>query len=60
MWLIMTVDDSAAMAGERWNQAQNALMGVAEIAAKYDEDGVDIHFVNSKRVGLKIKASLYL
>ena len=50
-----TVDDSASMAGERWEQARTAMMGVAEIAAIYDVDGVDIYFSNSKRAGKELK-----
>lgn len=44
------------MAGERWSQARGALMGVAETAARYDEAGVDIYFLNSKRVGKELRA----
>ena len=47
------------MAGERWAQAQQALIGVAEQAARYDETGVDVYFVNSKRVGKELKASFF-
>jgi len=44
------------MAGDRWVQARQALMGVAETAAQYDEHGVDIYFINSKRVGKELRA----
>lgn len=44
------------MAGERWNQARQALMGVAEMAAPYDEHGVDVYFLNSKRVGKELRS----
>jgi uncharacterized protein with von Willebrand factor type A (vWA) domain len=54
---VFLVDDSTSMAGERWNQARAALMEVAEIAARYDDDGVDIYFLNSKRVGKELKAA---
>jgi hypothetical protein len=53
----MIVDDSSSMAGERWSQAREALMGVAETAARYDEQGVDIYFINSKRVGKELRAA---
>jgi hypothetical protein len=45
------------MAGDRWAQARQALMGVAETAAQYDEHGVDIYFINSKRVGKELRAA---
>lgn len=32
-------------------------MGVAETAARYDDQGVDIYFTNSKRVGKELRAS---
>jgi hypothetical protein len=54
---VFLVDDSTSMAGERWNQARAALMEVADIAARYDDDGVDIYFLNSKRVGKELKAA---
>jgi len=33
----------------------NVIIGVAELAAKYDEDGVDVYFLNSKRAGKELK-----
>jgi hypothetical protein len=45
------------MAGERWGQARQALMGVAETAAPYDDQGVDVYFLNSKRVGKELRSS---
>ena len=32
-------------------------MGIAETAAQYDDQGVDIYFINSKRVGKELSAS---
>jgi uncharacterized protein with von Willebrand factor type A (vWA) domain len=49
------VDDSASMAGELWESAKTALMAVATVAAEYDVDGVDIYFLNSKRVGRELR-----
>lgn len=45
------------MVGERWAQAREALMGIAETAAQYDDQGVDVYFINSKRVGKELRAS---
>lgn len=39
------------MAGPLWSEARDALAGVAEIASKYDTDGIDIYFLNSPLVG---------
>ncbi|KAG0126007.1 hypothetical protein HOY82DRAFT_672726 [Tuber indicum] len=44
---VFVVDDSASMAGERWDQLGQALETIATIATKYDSDGIDIHFLNS-------------
>ena len=49
------VNDSASMAGDKWEQVMNVIIGVAELAAKYDEDGVDVYFLNSKRAGKELK-----
>ena len=43
------------MAGERWEEAKASLKGVADIAAQYDDDGIDIYFLNSKRVGTELR-----
>jgi Mg-chelatase subunit ChlD len=48
---IFLIDDSTSMKGERWHQAQAAIMGVVEQAVMYDDDGIDVFFLNSKRVG---------
>ncbi|ORX37776.1 hypothetical protein BD324DRAFT_578764 [Kockovaella imperatae] len=45
------------MAGEPWEQAKTSLQGVAEIAAQYDDDGIDIYFLNSKRVGTELRTA---
>ncbi|KAK8849640.1 hypothetical protein IAR55_004975 [Kwoniella newhampshirensis] len=54
---VFLVDDSTSMAGERWEQARQALMEVADIASRYDENGVDVFFLNSKRVGKELKGA---
>ena len=57
MIVLTPVDDSASMAGERWEEAKASLKGVADIAAQYDDDGIDIYFLNSKRVGTELRVS---
>jgi len=54
---LTSVNDSESMAGDRWEQVMNVIVGVAELAAKYDEDGVDVYFLNSKRVGKELHVS---
>ncbi|CUA77907.1 hypothetical protein RSOLAG22IIIB_06860 [Rhizoctonia solani] len=40
------IDDSGSMAGTRWNEALDALMGLASYALKHDTDGIEIYFLN--------------
>jgi len=48
---VIIVDDSGSMAGSRWKEAREALAALAGIASKYDTDGIDVCFLNSKHVG---------
>jgi hypothetical protein len=44
------VDDSSSMRMDgRWEQACAAVRGVVGQACKYDDDGVDVYFLNAKR-----------
>lgn len=48
---VFIVDDSASMRGTRWDQAKAAIKGVVAQAMKYDDDGVDIYFLNNHKSG---------
>ncbi|CEL61071.1 hypothetical protein RSOLAG1IB_04311 [Rhizoctonia solani AG-1 IB] len=52
---VMIVDDSSSMEGGSWVEAREALAGLADAAAKYDQDGIDVHFLNDHRVGTNMK-----
>lgn len=55
---VLVVDDSLSMKYEnRWKEARSALAELASVAAKYDTDGLTIHFLNSPVVGRNIKSS---
>lgn len=54
------VDDSGSMAGSLWREAGKALADVARVAAQYDDDGIDIHFLNSKEFASKVKVSILI
>jgi len=62
---VVIVDDSSSMANDRsdpkcerrWDQARDALSGLFEIAAQYDTNGIDIHFLNSKKVGQNVQTA---
>ncbi|ESK86702.1 von willebrand factor [Moniliophthora roreri MCA 2997] len=47
---VIVLDDSRSMGGSRWKQVEEALYVLAPLAAKYDEDGVDLHFLNNDKV----------
>ncbi|KAG9094096.1 hypothetical protein FRC07_011358 [Ceratobasidium sp. 392] len=49
------VDDSLSMEGSRWNEARGALAGLAKIALEYDDDGVEIFFLNAVGAGQTVK-----
>lgn len=48
---VFIIDDSSSMQGSRWEQAKTAVKGVVAQAMKYDDDGIDIYFLNAKRSG---------
>ncbi|KAG8955522.1 hypothetical protein FRC03_011112 [Tulasnella sp. 419] len=53
---VFIVDDSSSMDGPLWYEAREALAGVADVAARYDADGVDVHFLNNPVVGRNIRS----
>lgn len=65
---IFVVDDSSSMnvnerpdgsiGKSRWEEARDALAGMVELAAKYDDDGVELHFLNSEKCLLECKDPL--
>lgn len=64
---VIVLDDSSSMSASfyqlpgsyekitLWKEAKNALVNLAVKAAEYDEDGIDIHFLNNTKVGLNLK-----
>ncbi|EIW76382.1 hypothetical protein CONPUDRAFT_168935 [Coniophora puteana RWD-64-598 SS2] len=53
---VFIVDDSDSVSGtEEADGCWLALKSLAHVANKYDMDGVDVHFVNSKKVGKNLK-----
>ncbi|PYH96734.1 hypothetical protein BO71DRAFT_320290 [Aspergillus ellipticus CBS 707.79] len=46
---IFIVDDSSSMRGQRWKEAEDALAAIAPICTQYDQDGIDIFFLNHRR-----------
>lgn len=43
---VFLIDDSGSMAGSRWRETCNALSQLLDIVLEYDEDGVDMYFIN--------------
>ncbi|BEJ00399.1 hypothetical protein CcaverHIS631_0502560 [Cutaneotrichosporon cavernicola] len=54
---VFLIDDSTSMAGQRWEQMQKAVMGVVQQAVRYDRNGVDCYFLNSKRIGKGLRVA---
>nr|KIR46827.1 hypothetical protein I312_03718 [Cryptococcus bacillisporus CA1280] len=55
---VFLVDDSSSMTKDRrWDQACQAIMEVADLASRYDDDGIDVYFLNNKRVGKELRSS---
>ncbi|KAJ7274976.1 hypothetical protein C8J57DRAFT_1177829 [Mycena rebaudengoi] len=54
---VLIVDDSRSMRGALWTQAGNALQDLAAVAAEYDTDGLEIHFLNSPVVAKQVKSA---
>ncbi|TFK61517.1 hypothetical protein BDN72DRAFT_828200 [Pluteus cervinus] len=52
---VIIVDDSDSMYGNRWVKAGEALQDLARVASQYDEDGLDILFLNSLESEEKVK-----
>ncbi|KAI5123394.1 hypothetical protein M0805_006102 [Coniferiporia weirii] len=54
---VFIVDDSSSMAGERWTEAREALASLADTAARYDMNGIDVHFLNSNRSAQNMRSA---
>ena len=53
---VFLIDDSPSMRGEKWELVQKILYYSTVVAARYDSDGIDVHFMNnirSNRDGVK-------
>ena len=46
---VFLIDDSPSMRGEKWELVQKILDYSIVVAARYDPDGIDIHFMNNVR-----------
>ncbi|KAG9036861.1 hypothetical protein FRB95_007706 [Tulasnella sp. JGI-2019a] len=45
---VFLVDDSGSMEGSRWTEAKASLIAVADEAMRFDTDGIELLFFNSK------------
>ncbi|KAK0206026.1 hypothetical protein DFS33DRAFT_1256283, partial [Desarmillaria ectypa] len=52
---VIVLDDSSSMSGPSWTEATAALSALADMAGRYDDDGIDIYFLNSPKSGRNIK-----
>ncbi|KZT29376.1 hypothetical protein NEOLEDRAFT_1153908 [Neolentinus lepideus HHB14362 ss-1] len=54
---VFIVDDSSSMEGRLWTEARSVLANLAHVAQKYDVDGIDVCFLNSRLKGDKLKSA---
>ncbi len=47
---VFLIDDSGSMAGRSWRETAAALTAITPICTKQDSDGVDIYFLNHRKV----------
>ncbi|PBK73158.1 hypothetical protein ARMSODRAFT_953639 [Armillaria solidipes] len=52
---VIVLDDSSSMLGPSWTEATEALSNLADMAGRYDDDGIDIYFLNDPKFGRNIK-----
>ncbi|KAG8703156.1 hypothetical protein FRC09_004320 [Ceratobasidium sp. 395] len=50
------IDDSGSMAGSRWIEARDALMGIAKEALQHDADGIEVYFLNAEQKGKTVRS----
>ena len=48
------------MEGALWYEARDALAGIAEYAARYDANGIDLHFLNNRTIGTNLKVGYFI
>ncbi|KAE8377833.1 hypothetical protein BDV26DRAFT_203480 [Aspergillus bertholletiae] len=56
---VFLVDDSSSMRGSRWEEAAHAIAAIAPVCTAYDEDGIDIYFLNYQQGGTDPKTGAY-
>ncbi|KAI0650448.1 hypothetical protein C8Q79DRAFT_386786 [Trametes meyenii] len=55
---VIIVDDSGSMTkGGLWTEAREALAALADVAAKYDNDGIDVCFLNNRKTGTNMTSA---
>ncbi|BEI79494.1 hypothetical protein CcaverHIS002_0100230 [Cutaneotrichosporon cavernicola] len=58
---VFVIDDSSSMRKDgRWDEARSAVRFVVHEACKYDDDGIDIYFLNAKRDQFGVKDPDYV
>ncbi|KAI9042168.1 uncharacterized protein KD926_006087 [Aspergillus affinis] len=56
---IFVVDDSSSMRGRRWKEAEDAIAAIAPICTRYDQDGIDVYFLNHRREATRATGGAY-
>lgn len=56
---IFVVDDSSSMSGHRWQEAEDAIAAIAPICTSFDQDGIDIYFLNHRNRATRYTTGAY-
>ncbi|KAL4893765.1 hypothetical protein BDV59DRAFT_201531 [Aspergillus ambiguus] len=56
---IFVVDDSSSMAGHRWQEAEDAIAAIAPLCTSFDQDGIDIYFLNHRNRATRSTTGAY-
>ena len=57
-WLRLSLCAAPMRSGASSENARAGVRRASEKAAEYDEDGIDIYFLNSTKVGRKLKVNI--
>lgn len=46
--IVFLIDNSGSMSGQNWTETRKALEAITPVCTYYDEDGIDIYFMNQR------------
>ncbi|KAL6720517.1 hypothetical protein ACLMJK_002441 [Lecanora helva] len=61
--IVFLIDDSGSMSLDRptrWDQVRTVLQDIAHVSTQWDEDGIDIHFLNNEKPYKNVKKAKHV